>query len=218
MLTYPRTHRDECIPYAWLRDVAPDLTLDPLELGTVRDDHLRSAVGEGVEDDYIERLMRTSLGMGERGTRRFWLPQTWRLLLDRFPGGCSDILVDRAPLNEVTGITYVDPDGVTQTFGGSPLAYEVENPSVETNAYARIRLAYGESWPSTRGQRRAVTITVVLGYPTVDGSVAIPDDLLHGRLLVIGELYKQRSESVHAFNQNPAILRAQALWQAWRVY
>lgn len=208
-------HRHEGISSVWLRDAAPDLALDPLTLRDVRDDHLKAA-NSTAEDSYIERLIRVSLGVGERATRRLWLTQTWRQLLDRFP--CRDILIDRAPLAEVTSITYVDPNGATQTLDAA--TYEVENASVETNRYARIRLAYNQCWPSTRCQRRAVTVNCVLGYPTT-GSPALadlPDDLVHGRLLVIGELYKQREESVHVVLQTPALLRARELWQAYRVY
>lgn len=211
---YPH-HRSEGIASAWLRDAAADLTLDPLTLAVVRDDHLKVSNSDA-EDSYVTRLIRVSLGMGERATRRFWLMQSWRLLLDRFP--CGDILVDRAPLSEVTAITYVDVDGETQTISTSK--YEVENASVETNRYARVRLAYNETWPATRCQRRAVTVSCVLGYPTT-GSPALadlPDDLVHGRLLVIGELYRQREESIQAVISTPATVRARELWQAYRVY
>jgi hypothetical protein len=47
---------------------------------------------------------------------------------------------------------------------------------------------------------------------------SIPEDILHGQLLVIGEMYKLRSLSVHAFNQAPAVLQARNLWNAYRVY
>lgn len=193
---------------------APDLTTDPLLIEAVRDDHLRAPNGTA-EDDYIAGLMATSLRMAERVTNRSLLPTSWRQVMDRFP---YEIVLQRPPLMTVTSIVYVDPDGVEQTLaGGSPEAFWVSAPLGPKAPKGRLRPLYGTSWPATRCQPDAVRVTFTGGYPLgADGIADIPEDITHGRLLVIGELYKQRSESVHAFNQNPALIRARDLFLGYR--
>lgn len=197
---------------AWhLELVEPPETDSLLDLDIVRDQHLRSPNGT-LEDTYIEGLIKTAYRMAERTTRRALAPQTWALVLDRFP--CGEIVLPRAPLLVVDSVAYVDLNGEAQELGGSPAAYQVVAPSGPQAGRGRIRPAYGTSWPSTRAIAEAVTATFQAGYE--DGTV--PEDITHGMLLVIGELYKQRSESVHAFNQNPALIRARDLWMGYRVY
>jgi uncharacterized phiE125 gp8 family phage protein len=194
--------------------VAP--TVDELDLEFVRDQHLRGVNGSA-EDPYIERLMRTSNQMAHRVTRRSLQTQTWTLTLERFPDG--DIVLPRPPLQSVTSIAYIDTSGVTQTLdGGSPELFQVLAPQGALAARGRVRPVMGESWPETHATALgAVVVTFVAGYPTVDD---IPEDITHGRLLVIGELFKQRSDSVHGpgLVQSPAIIGARSLWLGYRVY
>lgn len=195
---------------------APDPADDPLTVAIVRDDHLRAANGS-LEDDYIQRLMTASLRAAERGTWRDLLPTTNRLVLDRFP--CWEIEFPRPPFQGITGITYIDVDGVEQSL--TPANVEQRMPVGPQAAKGSIWPLYGEQWPGTRCQRDAVRITFESGYPLIGGSPGvadIPEDITTGRLLMIGELYKQRSESVHAFNQNPALIRAKDLWLGYRAY
>jgi uncharacterized phiE125 gp8 family phage protein len=191
---------------------------EPLTVDYVRDYHLRSPNGNA-EDSYIETLIRVARRAAERVTRRALVPQTWRLVMSGFPCG-GPIVVPKPPLQSVTAITYIDEDGVEQTWGGSPLPYEVVAPSGPQARYGLIAPAYEQVWPTTRRQLEAVTVEFIAGYPET-GSPAeaqIPEDITHGMLLMIGELYKQRSESVHAFNQNPALIRARDLWLGYQVY
>lgn len=197
-----------------VRTVAPDFATDPLSVAYVRDEHLRGVNGSA-EDAYIEKLIRASIGMAEHRTGRTLLTQTWAWSLSGFPGGCLELPL--SPVQSVS-IDYVDADGALQTLGGSPYPYLFVNPTVESNRPAFIAPLYGQVWPTTRAQREAVIITIVAGYPEVNAFATIPDEINQGRLLVIGELYKQRSESVHAFNQNPAMRGANNLWDNWRVF
>jgi uncharacterized phiE125 gp8 family phage protein len=195
---------------------APDLTKDPLLLAAVRDDHLRSPNGTA-EDDYITRLMTTSLRMAERVTNRSLLPTLRRQVMDRFP---CEIVLQHPPLASVESIVYVDPDGAEQTIlGGSPEMFWMSAPLGPRAPKGRLRPLYGTWWPATRCQPDAVRVTYTGGYPLVGSPEVseIPEDITQGRLLVIGELYKQRSESVHTFNQNPALIRARSLWLEYRL-
>jgi uncharacterized phiE125 gp8 family phage protein len=193
-------------------------TAEPLALANVRDNHLRVTNGTA-EDAYIEALIKVSRRRAERVTRRALPTQTWRLVLDRFP--CErELLLPLPPLQEVVSVDYLDEDGERQTWGGSPLPYDVAIPSGPTAGRARIAPVYDTTWPDHRVQLGSVRVTFTCGYADA-GSPALPDvpeDITHGMLLMIGELYKQRSESVHAFNQNPALVRARDLWLAYQVY
>ncbi len=194
---------------------SPDWTQDPLRLDTVRDHHLRSAAGN-LEDDYIERLIKVSDRMAERTTWRSHLPKQYALVMDRFP--CNQIVLPRPPLISVDSIEYVDGDGTTQELAGSPELFAYRAASGPEAPKSEIYPPVGEVWPSTRVQRDAVVVTFTAGYPIEDDVATVPEDILHGRLLVIAELYKQRSLSVHANNQNPAIVQARAIWMTYRAY
>lgn len=184
----------------------------------VRDDHLRAPNGS-VEDDWIEQAVRTATRMGERDTHRSWVPQTLALKLDHFPCGSDDIRLPRPPIIEVDSITYVDVDGVTQTLNDSLYALQETGRDVQIDG--RIALAPDQVWPETQsGKRQAVTVTYRAGYVAVGSpeTVDVPEDLIHGVLLVVGELYKQRSLSVHAMNQNQAVITARGIWSGYTVY
>jgi uncharacterized phiE125 gp8 family phage protein len=193
----------------------PDASLDPLVLASVRADHLR--VTNTAENDYIAGLIRTSDRMAERTTRRAHLTQTWALVLSRFPYGCDPLLMPRPPLQAIESITYIDADGAEQTW--SSALYEVSSPSGPEAGFGSVAPAYDEIWPVTRfGIQDAVTVTFRAGYPEI-GSPAtcdVPEDITHGRLLVIAEMYKQRSESMASLS--PAMIRARDLWMGYRVY
>lgn len=195
---------------------APDLSADTLSLAFVRDDHLHVTNGT-VEDAYIDSLRKASYRRAERTTQRAILPQTFRMLLSRFPSGYSPIVLPRPPLIEVVEIAYIDGDGADQTMAD----FDIARPLLLENKRASVRPAYGESWPATRSQADAVTVTFRAGYLDVRVSpeqLVVPEDIDHGRLLLIGELYKQRSESVQAITSTPAYLRSRDLFLAHKVY
>ena len=202
----------------WHLELVTAPTTEPLTLANVRDNHLRVTNGTA-EDDYIETLIRVARRRAERVTRRALATQTWRMVLDRFP--CErELLLPLPPLQEVVSIDYLDEDGVRTTWGGSPLPYDVTIPSGPTAGRARVAPVYDTTWPDHRRQLGSVRIQFTCGYADA-GSPALPDvpeDIAHGMLLMVGELYKQRSISVHAFAQNPALITARELWLGYRVY
>jgi hypothetical protein len=85
-------------------------------------------------------------------------------------------------------------------------------PSGPKAAKGSIAPLYDEVWPTTRAVPDAVRVEFVCGYTTV------PEDIDHGRLVMMGEMYKQRSLSVHAMNQNPALIHARDIWLNYRAY
>lgn len=190
-------------------DEAPDWSRDPLQLPFVRDQHLRSPNGS-VEDEYIEWLIRASYRQAEKRTNRALIPQTFRLVLSAFPWDAIEL--PKAPLLSVTSIE--DGNGEV-LLAGSPLEYDLTVPSGAAAGKGTIRPLSGAAWPSTT---EGVVVTFEAGYAVEDGYASIPEDITHGRLIMIAELYKQRSESVMGLSSNPALVRSRTLWMDYRVY
>lgn len=197
-------------------DLVTPPTVDPVELAFVRDDFLRVTNGS-VEDDFISRAIRAATRMAERRTQRALMYQVREAVFDyRFP---SVIVLGHPPVIAVLSIEYVDVDGAVAEL--DPSAYEVSRPKGPYAARATVRPAYGLTWPATRTQVDAVTVTYSAGFLDESQSPAVanvPEDIVQGILLTVGEMYKVRSESVHVSNQTPALLRARELWDGYRVY
>lgn len=200
-----------------LRVVTPPAWGTSLDLTFVRDKHLRTANGSD-EDEFIDSAIRTSERMAEKTTRRSHLPQTLALVLDRFPYGFAGIRLPRPPVVSIVSIVYVALDGTETTLDAS--AYALRVTGRDSNVEGLVVPVYNTCWPQARCEVGAVVVTYDTGY--VDAAspsqAEIPEDIQQGQLLVIGELYKQRSESVHAHNQASALIRARDLWLLHRVF
>jgi hypothetical protein len=178
---------------------AEPVSLDALKL------HLR--IDGSDEDDLLTAFTAAARGTCESFQGRAYVAQTWRVTLDRFPGGGEEwtadkefvasadpnaagtIRVPRPPLISVTSIAYVDTDGDSQTLDAAD--YTVDTASEP----GRIVPAYGEDWPSTREQPGAVTVTFVAGYATPFTADAATNILTAaGRALTSGEVVRLTNE------------------------
>lgn len=136
-------------------------------------------------DPELVALIKSARASAETITKRALVTQTWDLVLDRFP--CWTINIPKPTLQSVTSITYVDPDGVTQTLATDQ--YRVDSSS----APGRITPAYGVVWPSTRGITGAVTIRFVCGY---GAAAVVPDGIKVWMLLRIKHFYDNKGAVV----------------------
>lgn len=188
-----------------------------LSVESVRDDHLRAANGDD-EDSYVEALIKVGTRMAERETQRSIPVQTLALHLPGFPTIDGDIALPRPPVIEIVSIVYIDSAGDTQTLDADNYVLRVTGKDFNTEGV--VTLAYGVSWPSALTHMGGVIVTYRAGFVGVGSPEVqeIPEDILHGVRLVAGELYKQRTLSVHAPNQNPSVIAAHALWAGWKVY
>ena len=190
----------------WFTRLVTPPTELPVSLERVRDQWLRAAHTD-VEDAQIDQMIRAATAAAEDLTQRALMPQTWQMVLDGFPWG--DIVLERPPLIAVTSVDWIDASGVVQALTGSPQAsYDV----VPSGFYskARLKVLPGGSWPMPRSQPEAVTITYQAGYTDADHVLST---IVTGIELMVGELYKQRSVSVHEVHNTPAVLNLERFWK-----
>lgn len=129
-------------------------------------------------------------------------PQTWRLCLDGFPAAAIDLPLP--PLRSVTSIAYVDAAGETQALADS--AYDVLDGPL-----ARICPAYGTSWPATRRQARAVTITFEAGWAAGE----LPPAIGHALKIIVEGLFE--GGDLTELVQGRAVKALLAPWRVARV-
>lgn len=168
-------------------------TVDPsTEPLTVREvaDHLRLA-DDSAEGTTLARLIAQARDYTERRTRRCWMTQTWREKLDTWPGDCWTLR--RGPVQSISSVTYTDSAGASQTVSASDYVLTDGTP-------AKVRLAYGASWPDHRQQPEAVAITYVAGYASAS---AVPHAAKAAMLLLIADAFENRGDG---FAQNVGVL------------
>jgi len=85
------------------------------------------------------------------------------------------------PVSAITSITYTDRAGDTQTLADT--VYELG----VVNGISRVRLKYGQSWPSARGHEDVVTVTYSAGYGAAETNV--PEAIRQAIVMYAGHLY-----------------------------
>lgn len=126
------------------------------------------------EDSLILGYIAAARRYCEEFQGRQYVVATWKRSMDGYPCTCGSdwcqgygsmysgvvVTLPRPPLVSVTGSTYVDTDGVTQTLGTSLYAV---NSETEPGSVAP---AYGQSWPMVRDTPNSVAVTYRSGYIT----------------------------------------------------
>ena len=127
-------------------------------------------------DARIDALIDAATEFVQERQRRKLLNTTCIDYLDDWPA--DGVLRPKyAPLVSVTSIQYVDTDGVLQTWDSDE--YDVDTDTEP----GRIVEAYGESFPSLRGDINGVKVTYVAGYGTDPDDV--PQRTRNGILLLV---------------------------------
>lgn len=142
-------------------------------------------------DDEITTMIASARARAEAFTRRRLITQTVTQFLDAFPHG--GIALRIAPVQDVSEVRYIDPDGAVQTLAAA--AYKISRSS----GYEVLMPAFGHDWPATRSEPDAVEIDIIAGYG--DAGADVPDDILRAMKMDIAHLFEHR-ESV-ASNGTP---------------
>lgn len=156
---------------------------EPLSLAEAKL-HLRET--RDGQNAIITALITAARQQCESITRRALISQTWDLYLPAFPAAGQAIEVPLSPLASVESITYVDADGVTQTWDAADYTVDaVTEPGL-------IVPAYSKSYPSVRVIPNAVKVRFIAGY----GAAAdVPEGIKQAMRMLIGHMYVNR-ESV----------------------
>lgn len=154
-------------------------------------DEFRNHIKSDTDDDEIALngyLMAARRGMEEEYATAL-VPQTCVLRLDGFPidDRYGEIELRIAHVTSITSIQYIDTNGATQTLAGANYTADMYSTP------ARIRPAYGLSWPATRLDMNAVTVTFVAGYAT---PADVPFNVKSAILLLAAELNDKREPTV----------------------
>ena len=168
-------------------------TLKALTVQEVKD-YLR--VDSNAEDTLLGVLIDASTQMAESYLGRFLLTTVIEEFYDFFPvyktgvdpfhGDRNIIYLSRGPVQSVASVKYIDGNGNEQTVTASDYRTDlVSEPS---------RIMPNEGWLGTKDTVNAVIIRYTGGYTQASD---VPANIKMAMLLMIGEMYEKRVDSVH---------------------
>ncbi len=152
---------------------------EPLSLADVRGHGHIDAVDE---DGFYGRAIRAARQMieGPNGAGLALVASQWRLRLDAMP---AEIWIPMGPVISIDTVAYRDEAGALQTLGAEQ--YQWRKGQFE----ARLKPAYGRTWPPVRDQYDAVEIIFTAGFPGTDAETpdltAIEEPLRIAMLMLI---------------------------------
>ena len=168
-------------------------TLEALTVQEVKD-YLR--VDSDAEDTLLGVLIKASTEMAESYLGRFLLTTVIEEFYDFFPvyktgvdpfrGDRNIIYLSRGPVQAVASVKYIDGNGDEITVNASDYRTDlVSEPS-------RIFPEHG--WYGTKDTVNAVIIRYTCGYTQASD---VPANIKMAMLLMIGEMYEKRMDTVH---------------------
>lgn len=163
-------------------------------------------VHTGGDNELILSMIKAARQYCEMYSRRAYITQTITGKLNRFS---KRIILPMPDLQTVSSVKYIDISGAQQTL--DPSVYDVDT----TSTPGLITLAYGQSWPSLRGEHHAVEIIFVTGYG--DAATEVPSRIIAAIKLMAAHLYENR-EATSGFNVNEIPLGVKSLLSTDRVF
>lgn len=158
-------------------------TVAPTETAISVDEVRDHARIDGADDlNVVKALIDAATDWVENETNRQLVTATWVLRLDDFP--LWAIHFDKAPLQSITSISYLDTDGASQTL--------TENTDFIVGANRHIGVitpAVDQTWPATQNRIDAATITFVAGY---GARGVVPRGIKQAMLLLCAHWYENR--------------------------
>ena len=177
-------------------------TLEPLTLAEVKQ---QCRVDASDDDAFLQRAIKSAREVieGPHGAGIIMIASQWQMRLDCL---IPELWIPMGPVLSIDTLAYIDEAGVVQTLPAQ--TYQWRKGSFE----ARIRPAYGLSWPTVRRAFDAVRVTFTAGYagtgedpPILD---LVPSPLKTAMLMLISHWNENRetvvigqvpSEVQHAF-------------------
>ena len=168
-------------------------TLKALTVQEVKD-YLR--VDSDAEDTLLGVLIDAATSVAEHYLGRFLLTTVIEEFYDFFPvyktgvdpfrGDRNIIYLSRGPVQSVASVKYIDGNGDEITVAGTDYRSDLVSEP------ARIMPEYG--WYGTKDTVNAVIIRYTCGYTQASD---VPANIKMAMLLIIGEMYEKRVDSVH---------------------
>lgn len=141
------------------------------------------------QDDEVQAMIMASVSKIEKQYGMALLEQTVTETRNGFPSNSQCPLLLRInPLREITSITYIDTDGVKQTWDSA--LYETGKAGMDYY----VLPAWNESWPSAACRPGSVTIVYKAGFGTAPKDV--PLDIVQAIKLDIGDMDANRADRV----------------------
>lgn len=182
--------------------IAP--TVEPL---TVEEVQSWCKATESAEAEIIESLISEARRHAEVMLGRALAPQTLAARFDTFP--CWGFTLERSPVTSITSIQYVDTNGDTQML--SPSSYQADLYSEPP----RVTPAYGESWPSTRCQMNAVTVTYIAGYAE---AAAVPGPIRRAIAMLVAHWFENREAVLVGPSAIEMPMHVRDMLMPWKVW
>lgn len=155
---------------------------EPLSIAEARS-HLRIPEDDRDEDVDVDATMRAAREQVETVLGQTLITTTWELRIDSF---ADEIHLPRPPVQSITEIRYLDSAGVEQVLSAS--VYELTS-SGQNLRRPTIRLRYGQSWPTVRGDREGIRIKYVAGY---GDARQVPQRFRQALKLLLGHYFENR--------------------------
>jgi uncharacterized phiE125 gp8 family phage protein len=160
-----------------LRLITPP-AVEPIELDAAR---LQCRVDGTDEDDMIRIYIKAARARVETHIRRRLITQTVEARFDRL---AKFLPLQTGPIQSVTSVVYLDPDGAPQTL--APNLYRLTDGSCGAGVIP-ARLA---DWPSSLDDDLSVAVTFVAGYGL---AADVPGDLISAVLITMQHLYEREA-------------------------
>lgn len=149
-------------------------------------------VDADADDDLIEALIHTARMWVESYTGRALITQTFDQKFRGWPSASFPLVLAKAPVASVTSVTYIDADENAQTLNSNQ--YVLRSESGPTAGRALLEVSKNFS---------AVTVSNLVEYPVIVRTVCgygnqstIPQGIKSAILLMLGDLYEQRQETI----------------------
>lgn len=182
-------------------------TAPALEPVTLEEARSQCRLTDSSEDGLLAGYLLAARSLAEKRTGRVLITQTWTETFDHcwptlgrhhhnhfrpLDGAAPSysrrcILLQKAPVQSVASITYVDTNGAPQTL--DPSQYQVGKRLL----VGAIEEAYGVSWPAVRWQMDAVSVQYVAGYASPG---LVPETIRQAILLLVDHFFENRSATV----------------------
>jgi len=184
--------------------MVPDLlsgpALEPVSLGDAK---AWARLDSNDEDQLLSALIVSARLTLEAYTRRFFVTQSWRMRLDRWPAQAlrrKTLAVPFAPLRSVAAIRVFDSADMAQVL---PAATYRAAPSRDVG-----RIVFVEAPPEPGRDYDAIEIDIVAGYG--DAAADTPEPLRRAILALVAHWHENRGDAEDLAAPLPTLVRALA--------